>query len=152
MDSFEEKFPWNFMPYHQGYPMPGAMMPVESPMAPWMGMAVGYPVYPANMYPQAYLDEMQNERDMKKMKELYPEVAKDVLSVVEDECDQMEYDGSMMFDEYPDKVMFERIKTGFMIRFRRNIRSKRRMTGIRRWLCSRRCTDVIRRVKTGWGT
>lgn len=110
MDSFEEKFPWNFMPYHQGYPMPGAMMPVESPMAPWMGMAVGYPVYPANMYPQAYLDEMQNERDMKKMKELYPEVAKDVLSVVEDECDQMEYDGSMMFDEYPDKVMFERIK------------------------------------------
>ena len=110
MDSFEEKFPWNFMPYHQGYPMPGAMMPVESPMAPWMGMAVGYPVYPANMYPQAYLDEMQNEQDMKKMKELYPEVAKDVLSVVEDECDQMEYDGSMMFDEYPDKVMFERIK------------------------------------------
>ena len=81
MDSFEEKFPWNFMPYHQGYPMPGAMMPVESPMAPWMGMAGGYPVYPANMYPQAYLDEMQNERDMKKMKELYP-----------------------------DKVMFERIK------------------------------------------
>lgn len=152
MDSFEEKFPWNFMPYHQGYPMPGAMMPVESPMAPWMGMAVGYPVYPANMYPQAYLDEMQNERDMKKMKELYPEVAKDVLSVVEDECDQMEYDGSMMFDEYPDKVMFERIKTGFMIRFRRNIRSKRRMTGIRRWSCSKRCTDVIRRVKTGWGT
>lgn len=138
MDSFEEKFPWNFMSYHQGYPMPGAMMPVESPMAPWMGMAGGYPVYPANMYPQAYLDEMQNERDMKKMKELYPEVAKDVLSVVEDECDQMEYDGSMMFDEYPDKVMFERIKTGFMIRFRRNIRSKRRMTGIRRWLCSRR--------------
>ena len=117
------------MSYHQGYPMPGAMMPVESPMAPWMGMAGGYPVYPANMYPQAYLDEMQNERDMKKMKELYPEVAKDVLSVVEDECDQMEYDGSMMFDEYPDKVMFERIKTGFMIRFRRNIRSKRRMTG-----------------------
>lgn len=138
MDSFEEKFPWNFMSYHQGYPMPGAMMPVESPMAPWMGMAGGYPVYPANMYPQAYLDEMQNERDMKKMKELYPEVAKDVLSVVEDECDQMEYDGSMMFDEYPDKVMFERTKTGFMIRFRRNIRSKRRMTGIRRWLCSRR--------------
>ena len=110
MDSFEEKFPWNFMSYHQGYPMPGAMMPVESPMVPWMGMAGGYPVYPANMYPQAYLDEMQNERDMKKMKELYPEVAKDVLSVVEDECDQMEYDGSMMFDEYPDKVMFERIK------------------------------------------
>ena len=53
MDSFEEKFPWNFMSYHQGYPTPGAMMPVESPMVPWMGMAGGYPVYPANMYPQA---------------------------------------------------------------------------------------------------
>ena len=78
-------------------------------MAPWMGMAVGYPVFPANMYPQAYLDEMQNERDMKKMKELYPEVAKDVLSVVEDECDKMEYDGSMMFDEYPDRLMIEMV-------------------------------------------
>ena len=53
MDSFEEKFPWNFMSYHQGYPVAGQMMPVGNPMAPWMGMAGGYPVYPANMYPQA---------------------------------------------------------------------------------------------------
>ena len=138
MDSFEEKFPWNFMSYHQGYPVAGQMMPVEIRWHRGWAWQVVILFIRQTCIPRAYLDEMQNERDMKKMKELYPEVAKDVLSVVEDECDQMEYDGSMMFDEYPDKVMFERIKTGFTIRFRRNIRSKRRMTGIRRWLCSRR--------------
>ena len=151
MDSFEEKFPWNFMSYHQGYPMPGAMMPVESPMAPWMGMAGGYPVYPANMYPQAYLDEMQNERDMKKMKELYPEVAKDVLSVVEDECDQMEYDGSMMFDEYPDKVMFERIKNRIYDKVQEKYPVEEEDDRDQAMVMQQEVGDVIRRVKLAGG-
>ncbi len=106
MDSFR-RFPWDFMPY---YPTQGRVTAMENNMLPWMGMVNGYPAYPANMYPQAYLEEMQNERDMKKIKELYPEVAKDILKLAEDECDQMEYDGSVMYDEYPDKVMLERIK------------------------------------------
>lgn len=77
---------------------------------PWMGTANAYPIYPMNTYPQSYLEEMQNERDMQKLKELYPEMARELLGLVEDACDRMEYDGSMMYDEYPDKVMFERLK------------------------------------------
>ena len=93
------------MPYHQGYPMPGAMMPVESPMAPWMGMAVGYPVYPANMYPQAYLDEMQNERDMKKMKEnrIYDKVQEKYPVEEEDDRDQAMVMQQEVYRRYPPR-------------------------------------------------
>ncbi len=38
------------------------------------------------------------------MKSMYPQTAKKVLPYVEDECDRMEYEGSMMYDEYPDQL------------------------------------------------
>ena len=57
-----------------------------------------------------YLTEMEYEKDMDRMKELYPKEVGRIVECVEDECDRMEYEGSLMFDEYPDKVMFERIK------------------------------------------
>lgn len=75
-----------------------------------MPMQSVYPIYPISAYPPSYIDEMQNERDMRKIKEWYPEMAKDIAEIVEEECDKMEYDGSMMYDEYPDKVMLERLK------------------------------------------
>ena len=43
------------------------------------------------------------------MKELYPKEVKSILEAVEDECDKMEYEGSLMFDEYPDRLMLERV-------------------------------------------
>ena len=42
---------------------------------------------------------------MERMKELYPKRMKELLAYVEEECDKMEYEGSMMFDEYPDRVL-----------------------------------------------
>ena len=42
---------------------------------------------------------MEYERDMERMKQMYPDKAKKVQRYVEDECDKMEYEGSMMFDE-----------------------------------------------------
>ena len=43
------------------------------------------------------------------MKELYPREVKRILELVEEECDKMEYEGSLMFDEYPDRFMMEQI-------------------------------------------
>ena len=54
-----------------------------------------------------YMTEMDYDRDMERMKELYPEEAKRIQKLVEEECDQMEYEGSMMFDEYPDRLMLK---------------------------------------------
>ena len=56
-----------------------------------------------------YLTEMEYEKDMERMKELYPREVGKILECVEDECDKMEYEGSLMFDEYPDRLMLEMV-------------------------------------------
>ena len=53
--------------------------------------------------------EQMQEREARLMKSFYPRTAAQVQSLVERECDRMEYDGSMMYDEYPDKFMMEHI-------------------------------------------
>ncbi len=72
--------PFNNMPFYMNYPMQNL-----------------------------YLTEMEYERDMDRMKELYPRDIKRILDLVEEACDKMEYEGSLMFDEYPDRFMMEQI-------------------------------------------
>ena len=67
------------------------------------------PFYMSYPMQNLYLTEMEYEKDMDRMKELYPREVKRILEYVEDECDRMEYEGSLMFDEYPDRMMMERI-------------------------------------------
>lgn len=45
----------------------------------------------------------EDERDWQKLKEMYPDMAKIILAEVENVCDSLEYEGSMMFDTIPDK-------------------------------------------------
>ncbi len=56
-----------------------------------------------------YTEDEENERDMERLKEMYPQIAKQIAAYVEEECDKMEYEGSMMFDESPDRLMMRRI-------------------------------------------
>lgn len=67
------------------------------------------PFYEAYPMQSLYMTELEYERDMERMKELYPSEAKKIMEYVEDECDRMEYEGSLMFDEYPDRLMLRRI-------------------------------------------
>ena len=62
-------------------------------------------------YPFWFLmeQEREQERDMQLMKSYYSRKAARIQEKVERECDRMEYDGSMMFDEYPDKFMMEHL-------------------------------------------
>ena len=48
--------------------------------------------------------EDEKARDQRKFRELYPALARQIQPLVEEECDRMEFDGSMMYDEYPDKL------------------------------------------------
>ena len=59
--------------------------------------------------PEYYMEDQENERDMERLKEMYPQIAKKIAGYVEEECDKMEYEGSMMFDESPDRLMMRRI-------------------------------------------
>ena len=65
-----------------------------------------YMVYPMQ---NVYKAEMDYEKDKDRMKELYPKEARKIQQIVEEECDKMEYDGSLMFDEYPDRVMLKKL-------------------------------------------
>ena len=60
-----------------------------------------YMVYPM---PFVYDDERIEERDMEYMKSLYPDAAKRILPYIEEECDRLEYQCSMIYDEYPDQL------------------------------------------------
>ena len=71
--------------------------------APKMPFYMSYPMQ------NLYLTEMEYEKDMDRMKELYPREVKRILEYVEDECDKMEYEGRLMFDEYPDRLMLEMV-------------------------------------------
>lgn len=84
----------------------------EMPCMMQPGMADPIPYYRMYGYPETYRQEQENERDMQRLKEMYPDVAKKVLRYVEEECDRMEYEGSTMFDEQPDRIMLMKITNG----------------------------------------
>lgn len=61
------------------------------------------PYYMAYPMPLQYDDRIE-QRDFEYMKSMYPDTAKRVLPYVEDECDRMAYEGSVVYDEYPDQL------------------------------------------------
>ncbi len=65
----------------------------------------GVPLFPLYGYDNTH----DSEKDVLYLRHLYPRTAKLVQLEVDNEADHMEYDGSMMFDENPDKVSVEMI-------------------------------------------
>jgi len=77
--------------------MPGMYMNPSLPM--------GIPLMPLYGY-----DNCEDaDKDWDYMRQMYPMVAKKILVEIDEECDKLEYDGSCMFDEYPDRVYLGRI-------------------------------------------
>ena len=70
----------------------------------YFGKTPFYMTYPMQ---NLYLTEMEYEKDMERMKELYPREVKQLQEMVERRCDEMEYEGSRMYDENPDRYMLE---------------------------------------------
>lgn len=107
------RYPWE-TPVPPYYAMPqrhvGMMQPAPSVMpAARPDMAVPVPYYMAHPYPVSMQEAEEDDRDMERIVSMFPKTARYVQPIIEDECDRMEYDGSLMFDEYPDKVMMERL-------------------------------------------
>ena len=68
-----------------------------------------YMAYPI----QTEYDEKAERTDLEYMKSLYPDLPKRILPYVEEECDRMEYTGSVMFDVYPDNCSYASCATEF---------------------------------------
>ena len=49
-------------------------------------------------------EKMEEEEDARRLSELYPIMARRLQPYVEEICVQLEYPGSMMYDEYPDQL------------------------------------------------
>lgn len=54
-------------------------------------------------------DVREFAEDLERLQELYPDIAKEILRYAEEACDELEYEGSMMYDEQPDKIQFRNI-------------------------------------------
>ena len=67
------------------------------------GVYQAYPFYPFLPW------EDEKTRDQRRFRELYPMLARRIQPLVEKACDMQEYEGSFMFDEYPDRLMLRQI-------------------------------------------
>ena len=84
-------------------------------------------------------DVREFAEDLERLQELYPDIAKEILRYAEEACDELEYEGSMMYDEQPDKIQFRNI-AGKIYDKKSGIR--RGKTGLAiwcRWCCCRKC-------------
>jgi hypothetical protein len=88
----------NYAPY-QGIPN------MYLPNTNAYNVPMGVPLFP--LY--GYDNSADLDHDVEYMKQLYPRTAKVIQKEIDNECDQMEYDGSMMFDEYPDKEYLDKL-------------------------------------------
>lgn len=50
------------------------------------------------------VDESLIDKDYSYMKKVCPSLAGQVSDWIEDECDRLEYEGSFLYDQYPDKT------------------------------------------------
>ena len=55
-------------------------------------------------------EQMEIEREWRSLQAMYPGTAKMLLPMIEEECDKMEYEGSPMFDAYPDQTTIWQIQ------------------------------------------
>ena len=60
-----------------------------------------YMAYPMTL---DFEDERAERMDYEYLRSMYPEIPKTILPYVEEECDRMAYENSMIYDKYPDKL------------------------------------------------
>lgn len=81
----------------------------ESLYGAWDSNMGKVPFYMAYPMQSVYMEEMDYARDMKRLKDMYPTEVRSIQDMVDDECDRMEYDGSLMFDEVPDQQLLRQV-------------------------------------------
>ncbi len=61
-----------------------------------------YMTYPMQ---NLYEAEMEYEKDIERMKQWHPKEVQRIQRMVDERCDELEYEGSRLFDEEPDRNM-----------------------------------------------
>lgn len=96
VSSTNQSFKSNMISDAKEFPMPySSIFPQQ--MDPY---GAGFSMFPY----YGYDSTEAADRDASYMKQIYPAAVKKIQTYVEDECDKLEYDGSCMFDDCPDRV------------------------------------------------
>lgn len=75
-----------------------------------------YMTYPLPMY---YQEEDSITRDLEYLQQMYPAEAKKYQKVIAGILDKLDYEGSMIYDEYPDKWQLYKLSKDILDRIRR---------------------------------
>lgn len=68
-----------------------------------------YPFYLTYANPMLLGGEKMQEKEFELMKSYYPETARIIQEKVEEECQILDYEGSRLYDEHPDKFMLHQL-------------------------------------------
>ena len=74
-----------------------------------------YMTYPLPMY---YEDENSIIRDLEYLQQMYPAQAKRYQKVISNILDKLDYEGSMIYDEFPDRWQLYKLSTDILDRIR----------------------------------
>ncbi len=75
-----------------------------------------YMTYPLPMY---YQEEDSIIRDLEYLQQMYPSEAKKYQKVIAGILDKLDYEGSMIYDEYPDKWQLYKLSRDILDRIKR---------------------------------
>lgn len=80
-----------------------------------------YMTYPLPMY---YEEEDSIIRDLEYLQQMYPAEAKRYQKLISNILDKLDYDGSMIYDEYPDKWQIYKLSRDILDRIKREEEQK----------------------------
>ena len=68
-----------------------------------------YPFYATQGSPGFYNEEREQEKEFDLMRSYYPDTARRIQEKAEAQCQLLDYEGSRLYDEYPDRFMLYHI-------------------------------------------
>ena len=80
-----------------------------------------YMTYPLPLY---YQEEDTATRDLEYLQQMYPAEAKRYQKMIAGILDKLDYEGSMIYDEYPDRWQLYKLAQDILERIRREEESK----------------------------
>ena len=75
-----------------------------------------YMTYPLPMY---YQEEDSMLRDLEYLQQMYPVEAKKYQKMIASMLDKLDYEGSLIYDEYPDRLQLYKLSADILDRIRR---------------------------------
>lgn len=81
-----------------------------------------YMTYPLPMF---YQEEDKVQRDLEYLQQMYPAEAKRYQKIIASMLDKIDYDGSMIYDEYPDRMRLYSLAQDILNRIKREENNER---------------------------